>query len=167
MWFLNDKALQKHTTPYKDVQSTEQCLLKISLWTKYAHKYITIELYIWIKHYWNQKWKPTHYQYTYSSNEKQPPAELSTAPDWRSSALQVANHTLQTFICHINSLVLSINRIESNPTVGSRKWSHKTHPDHRQYVAYTRIFSQKMILPNNQNVFLYCSTSRKFTALRF
>lgn len=60
----------------------------------------------------------------------------------------------------MNTLVLPTNNVKqkNNVTVGGKKWSHKPHPDHRQYVAYTdyrlKTFFNETDLPNIQSKFL-------------
>lgn len=114
---------------------------KYSYEFKYAHKCITLELYIWInvtevrneenllitRTSWTAPMRSSH-----QLSWIQPRAGAALPRWWLTTPSD-------TFSSRRNTLVSSINNIKekNNVTVGGKKWSHKPHPDHRQCVAYT------------------------------
>lgn len=102
--------------------------------------------------------KSTHYQKgLYSSSEKQPPAKLNPARRG-SSALLRADHISGTCSWSGQHFSVTTSNLKEKITVGSKKWSHKPHPDHRQCLAYTtyklKTFFNKTDLSNVWNKFL-------------
>lgn len=99
---------------------------------------------------------PCYQQGLYSSSEKQPPAKLNPAHRG-SSALLRAYYISQTRSCLAYTSALPSVTKGKKP-VGSKKWSHKPHPDHRQCLAYItcklKTFLNKTDLSNVQNKFL-------------